>query len=203
MLFPPKMATKLPTLFTITIVITGFLLSISIPVAGNDKRTRRVTAKSGKKTGRSSISSRGSSRGKTARRGKRSRYRAQAQSEPLTTAAYQAAPTYPDSIEVIEYGSSDSADLRRLLIMPNTRITSSDSTNLAAPPKRVNVRMDTSRVIEIQQALASKGFYQGEMSGVYDDSTVDAMRQFQLKENILVTGYPTAHALRRLGLAKW
>jgi Putative peptidoglycan binding domain len=198
---PPKMATKLPTLFTITIVITGFLLSISIPVAGNDKKTRRVTAKSGNKTGRSSKSSRGSSRGKTARRGKRSRY--EAQSEPLTTAAYQAAPTYPDSIEVIEYGSSDSADLRRLLIMPNTRITSSDSTNLAAPPKRVNVRMDTSRVIEIQQALASKGFYQGEMSGVYDDSTVDAMRQFQLKENILVTGYPTAHALRRLGLAKW
>jgi Putative peptidoglycan binding domain len=201
MLFPPKMTTKLPALFTITIIITGFLLSISIPVAGFDKKTKRVTAKSGKKTGRSSVSSRGSSRGKTVRRGKRSRYAAQ--SEPLPIAAYQAAPAYPDSIEVIEYGSSDSADLRRLLNMPNTRITSSDSTDLAAPPKRVNVRMDASRVFEIQQALTSKGFYQGEMTGVYDDSTVDAMRRFQLKENILATGYPTAHALRRLGLAKW
>jgi putative peptidoglycan binding protein len=194
---PPKMATKLSTLFTITIIITGFLLSNSISVAGNDKRTRRVTAKSGNKTGRSSMSS----RGKTARRGKRSRY--QAQSEPLPVAAYQAAPTYPDSVEVIEYGSSDSADLRRLLNMPNTNVRSSDSTDLAAPPKRVNVRMDASRVFEIQQALASKGFYQGEMTGVYDNSTVDAMRRFQLKENISATGYPTAHALRRLGLAKW
>jgi Putative peptidoglycan binding domain len=201
MQFPPKMATKLPTFFTMTIFITGFLLSISIPVAGNDKKTRRVTAKSGSKTGRSSLSSRGSSRGRTARRGKRSRY--QAQSEPLPIAAYQAAPTYPDSIEVIEYGSSDSADLRRLLNMPNTSITSSASTDLAAPPKRVNVRMDASRVFEIQQALADKGFYQGEMTGVYDDTTVDAMRRFQLKENISATGYPTAHALRRLGLAKW
>jgi peptidoglycan hydrolase-like protein with peptidoglycan-binding domain len=87
--------------------------------------------------------------------------------------------------------------------MPNTKVASSDPTDLAAPPKRVNVRMDASRVFEIQQALASKGFYQGEMTGVYDDSTVDAMRRFQLKENILATGYPTAHALRRLGLAKW
>ena len=201
MQFPPKMATKLPTLFTITIIFTGFLLSIGIPVAGNDKKTRRVTAKSGNKTGRSSTSSRGSSRGKTARRGKRSRSRAQ--SEPLPIAAYQAPPTYPDSIEVIEYGSSDSAAVRRLLNMPNTKVASSDPTDLAAPPKRVNVRMDASRVFEIQQALASKGFYQGEMTGVYDDSTVDAMRRFQLKENILATGYPTAHALRRLGLAKW
>jgi hypothetical protein len=197
MQFPLKMATKLPTLFTITIIFTGLLLSIGIPVRGNDKKTRRVTAKSGNKTGRSSTSSRGSSRGKTARRGKRSRSRAQ--SEPLPIAAYQAPPTYPDSIEVIEYGSSDSTALKRLLNMPNTN-TGADP---AAPPRRVNVRMDASRASDIQRALASKGFYQGEPTGVYDDSTIDAMRRFQLKENIPATGYPTAHALRRLGLAKW
>jgi Putative peptidoglycan binding domain len=202
MQFPPKMATKLPAFFTITIIITGFLLSISMSVEGEGKKTRRITARSGNKTGRSSTSSRGSSRSKTARRGKRSRYRAQP--EPLPLAAYQAAPTYPDRVEVIEYGSSDSADLKRLLNMPNTSTSSGlDSTEPAAPPKRVNVRMDASRVFEIQQALASKGFYQGEMTGVYDQPTVGAMRQFQLKEKILATGYPTAHALRRLGLAKW
>jgi Putative peptidoglycan binding domain len=202
MQFPPKMATKLPILLTITIIITGFLLSINIPVEGKGKKTRRTTARSGKKKGRSSASSRGGSRGKTARRGKRSRSRSQP--EPLPLAAYQAAPTYPDRIEVIEYGSSDSADLKRLLNMPNTTTSSGpNSTDPAAPLKRVNVRMDASRVSEIQQALTSKGFYQGETSGVYDESTVDAMRRFQLKENISVTGYPTAHALRRLGLAKW
>jgi Putative peptidoglycan binding domain len=202
MQFSPKMATKLPTIFTITIIITGFLLSLSITVEGSGKRARRVTAKSGNKTGRSSLSSRGSSRSKTARRGKHSRYRAQ--SEPLPIAAYQAAPTYPDSVEVIEYGSSDSADLKRLLNMPKTSTSSGlNSTDPAAPPKRMNVRMDASRVLEIQQALAGKGFYQGEMTGVYDESTVDAMQRFQFKENISATGYPTAHALRRLGLAKW
>jgi Putative peptidoglycan binding domain len=196
------MTTKLSTLFTLTIIITGVFLSISIPVEGKDKKTRRVTAKSGNKTGRSSLSSRGNSRGKTARRGNRSRYRAQ--SEPLPIAAYQATPTYPDRVEVIEYGSSDSADLKRLLNMPNTNTSSApDSGDPAAPPKRVNVRMDASRVLEIQKALASKGFYQGEMTGAYDDPTVDAMRRFQLKENISATGYPTAHALRRLGLANW
>jgi Putative peptidoglycan binding domain len=202
MQFPPKMATKLPTLFTITIIITGFLLSISIPVEGKGKKKRRVTARSGNKTGSSSLSSRGSSRGKTARRGRGSRY--QAQSEPLPLAAYQASPAYPDRVEVIEYGSSDSADLKRLLNMPNRSTSSSlDSIDPSTRPKRVNVKMDPSRVFEIQQALAGKGFYQGEMTGVYDESTVDAMRRFQLKENILATGYPTAHALRRLGLAKW
>jgi hypothetical protein len=189
MQFPPKMATKLPTLFTIAIIITSFLLSIHIPVEGKGKKTRRVTARSGK-------------RSKTARRSKRSRY--QVQSEPLPVAAYQATPTYPDSIEVIEYGSSDSTALKRLLNMPNTNKGSNlDSIDPAAPPKRVNVRMDASRVLEIQQALASKGFFQGEPTGVYDESTIDAMRRFQLKENIPATGYPTAHALRRLGLAKW
>jgi Putative peptidoglycan binding domain len=202
MQFSPKMVAKLPTLFAITIFITGFLLSTSVPVEGNGKKTRRVAAGSGNKKGRSSLSSRRSSRGKTARRGKRSRY--QTQPEPLPIAAYQATPTYPDSIEVIEYGSSDSAAVKRLLNMPKTNTDSNlDSTDPAAPPKRVNVKMDTSRVLEIQQALANKGFYRSEMTGVYDESTVDAMRRFQLKENISVTGYPTAHALRRLGLAKW
>jgi hypothetical protein len=196
------MTTKLSTLFTITIIITSVFFSISGPVEGKDKKTKRVTARSGNKTGRSSQSSRRNSRGKTARRGNRSRYRAQ--SEPLPIAAYQAAPTYPDKVEVIEYGSSDSADLKRLLNMPNKSTSSSlDSADPAAPPKRVNVRMDASRVLEIQKALAGKGFYQGEVTGVYDDSTVDAMRRFQLKENISATGYPTAHALRRLGLANW
>jgi Putative peptidoglycan binding domain len=195
---PPRTATKLPALFTITILIAGFLLSITIPVEGQAKKTKRTNTRSGSKTGKSASSSRISSRGKSS---KRSRHRAQ--SEPLPLANYAAAPTYPDRIEVIEYDSSDSADLKRLLNMPNTSVSGSDNTDLATSPKRVNVKMDSSRVLEIQQALASKGFYKGEMTSVYDEATVDAMRQFQLKENISATGYPTAHALRRLGLAKW
>jgi peptidoglycan hydrolase-like protein with peptidoglycan-binding domain len=60
--------------------------------------------------------------------------------------------------------------------------------------------MDSARVVQIQQALARQGYYSGEMSGVYDEATVDAMHRFQLAQRIGATGYPTAQALKRLGL---
>jgi hypothetical protein len=180
--FPPKLYKELPTFLMVTIT-AGFLLSFSPTIEGQSKKTRRVATKSGK-------------RGKIARRSNQSR----GQSAPLPLETYQAPPTYPDSIEVFEYGSSDSPILGRMLNMPNKSL---ESTDLATPLKRGNMKMDAARVNEIQEALASRGFYQGQPTGSYDESTVDAMRRFQLKENISVTGYPTAHALRRLGLAKW
>ena len=56
------------------------------------------------------------------------------------------------------------------------------------------------RVLEIQQALIGKGYLTEPASGQYDPATVGAMKAFQAKENIDVTGYPTAHALKLLGL---
>jgi peptidoglycan hydrolase-like protein with peptidoglycan-binding domain len=58
-----------------------------------------------------------------------------------------------------------------------------------------------SRALQIQQALKRRGFYTAEMTGEYDEATVEAMRRFQTQEKIRATGYPTAHALKRLGLA--
>ena len=43
----------------------------------------------------------------------------------------------------------------------------------------------------------------GEPTGLYDEATVEAMRQFQTMSRIDVTGYPTAHSLKRLGLTHW
>jgi putative peptidoglycan binding protein len=192
MLFPPQWY-KLPAFFTI-ILIAGYLVSFSTPAEGQSRKTKGGSAKS----------SRRKSYSKSSHHSKQSRYLAQNDQLPLE--AYQARPTYPDSIEVIEYGSSDPI-LGRLLNMPNTTssLASSnlDAIDTANPSKRVSVKMEASRVYEIQQALAGRGFYQGEPTGVYDEPTVEAMRRFQQTENIPVTGYPTAHALRRLGLAKW
>jgi peptidoglycan hydrolase-like protein with peptidoglycan-binding domain len=56
------------------------------------------------------------------------------------------------------------------------------------------------RVREIQLALIERGFLDGPPTGVYDARTIEAMRRFQEAEGIEVTGYPTAHALYRLGL---
>ena len=65
------------------------------------------------------------------------------------------------------------------------------------------MEIESKRVIEIQEALAQKGFYTGPPTGTYDEATFDAMRRFQISNRIDVTGYPTAHALKRLGLTNW
>lgn len=61
-------------------------------------------------------------------------------------------------------------------------------------------RIPRERVLEIQNALIARGYLEGPPSGVYDAETVNAMKRFQQAENLDITGYPTALALRRLGL---
>ncbi len=114
-------------------------------------------------------------------------------------------PVVDDKVEVLEYGSSSSAELARHLNPPAPRSPSQDNfqTVSTIAPRRKNVRIESSRVLQIQQALASRGFYGGELTGVYDEATIDAMRRFQASQKIQVTGYPTAHALKRLGLGNW
>ncbi len=181
----------LPRLLTAAFLIAGLGFCVGLPVEAKSKKGRRATAQSKSKSSRQS-----------ARRGKRYRHR-----RAKNSFAFQPPPiesTVPDSIEVIEYGSTDSSMLARWLNprKPSKTFNASFApADLAAPVRQISVRMDQSRVIEIQQALTSRGFYQGEMTGVYDDATIDAMRRFQAKEKISVTGYPTAHALKRLGLA--
>jgi hypothetical protein len=194
---------KLPRYLTAAILVASLGFFIALPVEAKVKKGRRATAQAKSKSRSVARSSRGrSSRRKIARRGKRNRVAR----NDLTFRAYPANYSLPDTIEVIENGYTDSDALSRWQNMPkpahaiSSNYLISDST---ARVKRVNVRIDQSRVLEIQQALAGRGFYRGEMSGIYDDETIDAMRQFQASERIPVTGYPTAHALKRLGLAKW
>lgn len=62
--------------------------------------------------------------------------------------------------------------------------------------------MPSERVLEIQNALIQRGFLQGEPTGTYDKATIDAMLSYQKSRNLRATGYPTAEALRDLGLTK-
>jgi hypothetical protein len=115
-------------------------------------------------------------------------------------------PIAPDRIEVIEAGTTPSPELARYLnplpprVQPQQDASDTDS---SAPARRKGLSIDQSRVIQIQQALNQRGFYFAELSGVYDESTIDAMRRFQTSEKIPATGFPTAHALKRLGLGSW
>jgi hypothetical protein len=110
----------------------------------------------------------------------------------------------PDQIEVLEYGSSRSSELAQLINPSRTSVqVSYTEPDLTIQPKQRTVRIEPYRVIQIQQALAREGFHSGEMSGQYDVATVDAMRRFQAVNKIAATGYPTAAALKRLGLTNW
>ncbi|MFN0110500.1 MAG: peptidoglycan-binding domain-containing protein [Blastocatellia bacterium] len=171
------------------------ITATALSVEAKSKKKKAVASAKGK----SSQSVRSSSaRRAVARRSKRGR-------RVVREANYQPNPSpaiVPDRIEVMEFGSTNSSDLSRLTSPPQ-----SNSNNLTTdvgtitPSRRVSI--DAMRVIQIQQALASKGFYSGETSGNYDDATIDAMRRFQSSNKITATGYPTAHALKRLGLASW
>ncbi|HSE37203.1 MAG TPA: peptidoglycan-binding domain-containing protein [Blastocatellia bacterium] len=58
------------------------------------------------------------------------------------------------------------------------------------------------RVTEIQTALIKAGYMDGPASGLYDESTVDAMKEFQAKHGLSQTGLPSASLLKKLGVPK-
>jgi peptidoglycan hydrolase-like protein with peptidoglycan-binding domain len=58
------------------------------------------------------------------------------------------------------------------------------------------------RVTEIQNALVKAGVFAGPATGVYDQSTFEAMTTFQSRHGFGATGMPTAEALKALGVRK-
>ena len=110
----------------------------------------------------------------------------------------------PDRIEVIE---RDSPMVAQLLTLPTTRPSAPYGTVVtrgnAPPAARKDVNISQQRIFEIQYELAKRGFYTAEPNGLYDDATVASMWEFQKNYGLPATGYPTAHALKRLGLTSW
>jgi peptidoglycan hydrolase-like protein with peptidoglycan-binding domain len=56
------------------------------------------------------------------------------------------------------------------------------------------------RYKEIQQALASKGFLQGEPTGQWGEDSVDALKRFQASQNLMPDGKIGSLSLIALGL---
>jgi peptidoglycan hydrolase-like protein with peptidoglycan-binding domain len=56
------------------------------------------------------------------------------------------------------------------------------------------------RYVEIQSALAKAGHYDGEPNGKWDAKSVAAMKAFQEKNGLKVTGKLDALSLQKLGL---
>jgi peptidoglycan hydrolase-like protein with peptidoglycan-binding domain len=59
---------------------------------------------------------------------------------------------------------------------------------------------DADRYKEIQQALADKGYYKGEVNGQWGDDSVSAMKKFQADQKLPDDGKISAPVLIGLGL---
>ena len=69
-------------------------------------------------------------------------------------------------------------------------------------PPRPSPGIPTERVSEIQTALIKAGYLDGPASGLYDEATIGAMKQFQSKNGMSQTGLPSATLLKKLGVPK-
>jgi hypothetical protein len=68
-----------------------------------------------------------------------------------------------------------------------------------APAASVAPR-EVSIAAEVQQGLASRGYYDGQIDGIVGDSTREAIADFQKDNKLPITGYITKSLLNTLGL---
>ena len=75
-----------------------------------------------------------------------------------------------------------------------------DVTGAASTPRAAGI--PTERVTEIQTALMKAGYLDGQPTGQYDSSTVEAMKEFQAANKLPASGNPSALSLKKLGVSK-
>jgi len=84
--------------------------------------------------------------------------------------------------------------------VPPKRTTTSASAKKRKARPRPQMAPTPARISEIQSALAARGSYKGEPSGKWDDSTAQAMKEFQSANGLTPTGKLDALSLQKLGL---
>ena len=62
------------------------------------------------------------------------------------------------------------------------------------------ITADTNNTRIVQAKLASLGYYDGEIDGIYDDDTVDAIKNFQANSNLIVSGTLDSATTTALGV---
>jgi peptidoglycan hydrolase-like protein with peptidoglycan-binding domain len=111
---------------------------------------------------------------------------------PAVSAQSTAAPTAHKKAATTHSTSSSTAKLKHTSSKSSSKIKAKKAKGQAAPtPERIS---------EIQEALAKKGVLAGTPSGKWDDSTVDAVKQFQTSNGLSPSGKLDAPTLQKLGL---
>ncbi|MEW6209248.1 MAG: peptidoglycan-binding domain-containing protein [Acidobacteriota bacterium] len=73
---------------------------------------------------------------------------------------------------------------------------------IAEASPRAMSGIPSERVTEIQSALIKLGYLEGPANGEYNDATIQAVKEFQADNSLSQTGMPSAHLLKKLGVAK-
>jgi peptidoglycan hydrolase-like protein with peptidoglycan-binding domain len=68
------------------------------------------------------------------------------------------------------------------------------------PPPSYQLHPDPERYQQIQQALADRGYFKGQVNGQWGDDSVDALKRFQIEQKLDPDGKISALSLIGLGL---
>jgi peptidoglycan hydrolase-like protein with peptidoglycan-binding domain len=83
---------------------------------------------------------------------------------------------------------------------PKRPVAKSASAKKRVSRPRPQMAPTPARISEIQSALAAQGSYKGQPNGKWDDSTAQAMKEFQSAHGLTPTGKLDALSLQKLGL---
>ncbi len=122
------------------------------------------------------------------------------------TAAIAHGPRRPasrgEALEQKKAGRTGKANVRRVVVrkmVHGRMVTVSRVVRVKTGPV-VPPHPDTDRLREIQQAMANKGYFKGEVNGVWNADSVDALKQFQTSQNLTPDGKINSLSLIGLGL---
>jgi peptidoglycan hydrolase-like protein with peptidoglycan-binding domain len=81
---------------------------------------------------------------------------------------------------------------------PAKQDTSKTATSSAAAMKHHHAKWTPAEIKEAQEGLAKAGFYKGKATGVFNADTRKALKEYQKKNNLPVTGRLSDDVLNRL-----
>ncbi len=110
--------------------------------------------------------------------------------------------TRGEALEQKKAGRTTKVSVRRVLVkqMVHGRLVTVSRVVRVRPIPVVPPHPDVDRLREIQHAMAEKGYFKGEVNGVWNADSVDAMKRFQTDRNLTPDGKISALSLIGLGL---
>jgi peptidoglycan hydrolase-like protein with peptidoglycan-binding domain len=121
-------------------------------------------------------------------------------STPATTPAAKTPTTHPSAPSAARKRSTAATSARRPSTVRRTGARRRRRRPLSGRQRLARLRLQPSRVTEIQQALIREGYLQGEPDGRWDTRTRAAMLHYQTDNGFPATGLPEAKSLMKLGL---